>query len=172
MISCKNWSCQKYLAGFLSLVTFYPLPEFVQLWWRGKGLKNTAFLWNTVYTAALQDTLFCTCQIVHVYIFLQYCGNLLAGWRRKTWLILCSGKSCSACSALLAHQRVHEWVTPHKSHTPGTSSGWSSQLPWFTREENSDCGWDCMNSDGNVLKLNVYCSLNIIQFTKSVVNPK
>lgn len=29
-----------------------------------------------------------------------------------------------------------------------------------------------MNSDGNVLKLNVYCSLSINQFTKSVVNPK
>lgn len=95
---------------------------------------------------------------------------MLAGWRRKTWLISYSVKSCSVCSTLLKHQRVHMWVRPHESQTSGTSSGCSSQLRQFTREANSKCGRDCVNSDGNFFKLNACCTQSIIQFTKSVVN--
>ena len=64
------------------------------------------------------------------------------------------------------------WVRPHESHTPGTSSGCSSQLRQFTRVANSACGRDRVNSDGKFLELNACCTLSIIQVTKWVVNHK
>lgn len=60
------------------------------------------------------------------------------------------------------------WVRLYESRTPGKNSGCSSQLRQLTRETNSDCGGDCINSDGNIVELNACCSL--IHFTKSVVS--
>lgn len=48
------------------------------------------------------------CTSIFFYNFLKIAG----GWRGKTWLISCSGKSCSACSSLLTRQRIHVWILP------------------------------------------------------------